>query len=155
MGDRSGAYDVGSQTKTYMKKIQLFIVVLLGFLCYSSILAADFPLIPSIANDFSDLGCSIHGTPLPVESSIADAFFICSHFVPDFDLHPHISVDIGTEDISLDTLIDTTDSTDDFEMKGHDESLTSPILKKIPSTTIRSIGLNTFNFPLEVSRLRI
>jgi hypothetical protein len=137
-----------------MKKLQLSIVIL-SFLCCSHAVAAVFTVVPAFAGSYSDLECSLQSAPAFEESSIADITFLYPNFDPDFDLHPHIFGDAGIEDVSLDTDIDTADSTDGSEMNDRGESLTSSALKEIPTFIVRSIALKVFNFPTEVSRLRI
>jgi hypothetical protein len=137
-----------------MKKLQLSIFIL-SFLWISHAIAGVFTVIPEFGINYSDLKCSLQSAPVSVESNISDITCLYPDVDPNFPLHPHISSDVGTEDINLDTDIDTADSSDGFEMNDRDVSITSPALKEIPVLIVQSIALKVFNFPPEVSRLRI
>ena len=137
-----------------MKKFQI-VIVILGFLCYSPALAAVFSANSCFVSDFSNIEYSISGMPLPMMSSSTDAVLLASNFNPDFDPYPNILGAVDAEDINLDTVVDTSDSTDDFEMKDHDPPLMLSTIKTIPASIIRIVSLKTINFPAEVSRLRI
>ena len=137
-----------------MKKLQLSIVIL-SFLWIFHAIAGVFSVIPAYGSNNSDLECCLQGVSAPVESDIADSVFLNSNFDPNFALHPNIFCDIGTEDINLDTDIDITDSGEGFEMNDRDVSLTSSVPIETTVLVVRSIALNVFNFPQEVSRLRI
>ena len=137
-----------------MKKLQLSIVIL-SYLWIFHAIAGVFSVIPAYGSNNSDLECCLQGVSVPVESNIEDSVFLYPNFDPNFALHPNIFSDVGTEDINLDTDIDTTDSGEGFEMSDRDVSLTSPALKEIPVLIVRSIALKIINFPPEISRLRI
>lgn len=92
---------------------------------------------------------------MSLETNIADSVFLCTDFDSNCILHPHISSDVGIEGMNLYIDIDTADSSDGFEMNDRDVSLTSPALKETPTIIVRSIALKIFNFPPEVSQLRI
>ena len=137
-----------------MKKLQLSIVIL-SFLWISHAMAGVFSVIPAYGSNNSDLECCLQGASVSVESNIADRVFLYPNFDPNCILHPYNSSDVGTEYINVDTDIDTADSAEGFEMNDRDVSLTSPAIKEIPVLIVRSIALKVFNFPPEVSRLRI
>jgi hypothetical protein len=137
-----------------MKKLQLPILIL-SFLWISHSVAGVFTVIPEFGINHSDLECSLQSAPASVVSNIADSTFLYTGLNPNFALRPPISTDVGTEDINVDTDIDTADSADGFEMNDRDVSLTSTALKEIPVLIVQSIALKVFNFPPEVSRLRI
>ena len=137
-----------------MKKLQLSIVII-SFLWIFYAIAGVFSVIPAYGSNNSDLECCLQGVSVPVESNNADSVFLYSNFDPNFALHPNIFSDVGTENINLDTDIDTTDSGEGFEMSDRDVSLTSPALKEISVLIVRSIALKIINFPPEISRLRI
>jgi len=137
-----------------MKKLQLSIVIL-SILWISHAIAGVFTVIPAFGSNYSDLKCCFQGASAFVETNIADSVFLYPNFDQNGVLHPHISSDVGIEDINLDTDIDTADSSDGFEMNDRAVSLTSSTLKKTPALIVRSIALKVFNFPPEVSRLRI
>jgi|GEM_PF-1014249 len=137
-----------------MKKLQLSILIL-SFLWISHAVAGVFTVIPEFGINYSNLECSLQSAPASVVSNIADSTFLYTGLNPNFALCPHISTDAGTEDINVDTDIDTADSAEGFEMNDRDVSITSQALKEIPVLMVRSIALKVFNFPPEVSRLRI
>ena len=137
-----------------MKKLQLSIVIL-SFLWISHAIAGVFTIIPAFGSNNSELECSLQGASVSVESNIADNVFLCPDFDSNCILHPHISSDVGIEGVNLYIDIDTADSSDGFEMNDRDVSLTSTLLKETPAIIVRSIALKIFNFPPEVSRLRI
>jgi hypothetical protein len=137
-----------------MKKLQLSILIL-SFLWISHAVAGIFTVIPEFGINYSNLECSLQSAPASVVSNIADSTFLYTGLNPNFALRPHISTDAGTEDINVDTDIDTADSADGFEMNDRDVSLTSTALKEIPALIVQSMALKVFNFPPEVSRLRI
>jgi hypothetical protein len=137
-----------------MKKLQLSIVIL-SFLWISHAIVGVFSVIPAYESNHSDSECCLQGAFVSVESNIADRVFLYPNFDPNCFLHPHISSDIGIEDMRFDVDIDTADSSDGFEMNDRVVSLTSPALKETPAIIVRSIALKIFNFPPEVSRLRI
>jgi hypothetical protein len=137
-----------------MKKLQLPILIL-SFLWISHAVAGVFTVIPEFGINHSDVEYSLQSAPASVVSNIADSTFLYTDTNPNFVLRPHISTDVGTEDINVDTDIDTADSADGFEMNDRDVSLTSTVLKDIPVLIVQSIALKIFNFPPEVSRLRI
>ena len=136
-----------------MKKLQLSIVIL-SLLWVSSAVAAVFTGIPSNGINSAKLD-SLHNVRVPVKSNVADFTFLYPGFDPDFALHPYIFSDVGTEDINLDTDIDTTDSAEKFGMNDRGALLTTLSLEDPPILMVRSFALNVFNFPPEVSRLRI
>ena len=137
-----------------MKKLQLSILIL-GFLWISHAVAGVFTVIPEFGINYSDLKCSLQSAPASVENNISDITYLYPDVDPNFSLHPYILSDFGTEDINVDTDIDTADSAEGFEMNDRDVSITSPALKEIPVLMVRSMALKVFNFPPEVSRLRI
>ena len=137
-----------------MKKLQLSILIL-SFLWISHAVAGVFTVIPEFVINYSDLKCSLQSAPATVVSNIADSTFLYTGLNPNFALSPHNSSDVGTEDINVDTDIDTPDSAEGFEMNDRDVSLTSTVIKEIPVLIVQSIALKVFNFPPEVSRLRI
>jgi hypothetical protein len=137
-----------------MKKLQLFIVML-SFLWISNGIAGVFTVRPAFGINYSELECSMQSSPESLEGNIADITSQYPDFDPKFAPPSYNSIDVGTEDINLDTDIDTTDSAEGFEMNDRDVSLTSPAIKEIPVLIVRSIALKVFNFSPEVSRLRI
>ena len=137
-----------------MKKLQLSIIIV-SFLWIFHTIAGVFSVIPAYGSNNSDLECCFQGVSVSVESDIADSVFLYPKFDPNFVLHSNIICDVETEDINLDTDIDTTDSGEGFEMNDRDVSLTSPVIKEIPVLIVRSIALKIINFPPEISRLRI
>lgn len=137
-----------------MKKLQLAILIL-SFLWISHDIVGVFTVIPGFGFNYSDLKCSLQSAPASVESNISDITSLYPDVEPNFTLHSSIFSGVGTEDINLDTDIDSTDSTEGSEMNDRDVSLKSPALKEIPVLVVRSIALKIFNFPPEVSRLRI
>lgn len=134
-----------------MKKLQLSIFIL-SFLWISHSIAGVFTVIPAFGINYSDLKCSLQSVPASVVSNIADSTFLYTGLDSNFALSPHISSDVGTEDIYVDTDIDAADSAEGFEMNDREVSLA---LKEIPVLIVQSIALKVFNFPPEVSRLRI
>jgi hypothetical protein len=136
-----------------MKKLQLSIIIL-SFLWIPHAIAGVFTAMPAFGSNYTNSKCWQQGASASVESSIADSVFLNQKFDPNYLLHTHISRDVGTEDARLDIDIDTTDS-DGFEMNDRDVSLTSPALIETAVSIVRSTALNVFNFPQEVSRLRI
>lgn len=137
-----------------MKKLQLSIFIL-SFLWIPHAIAGVFTPIPSFGSNYTNLKCCLQGASSSVESNIADSAFLHPNFDPNYLLHPHISKDVGTEDIRLDIDIDTADSAEGFEMNDRVVSLTSSVLVETAVSIVRSTALNVFNFPQEVSRLRI
>ena len=137
-----------------MKKLQLSILIL-GFLWISHAVAGVFTVIPEFGINYSDLKCSLQSAPASVESNISDITCIYPDVDPNFPPYPCIFNDVGTEDINVDTDIDTADSDEGFEMNDRDVSITSPVLKEIPLLIVQSTALKVFNFPPEVSRLII
>jgi len=133
-----------------MKKLQLPILIL-SFLWISHSVAGVFTVIPEFGINHSDLECSLQSAPGSVESNIADITFLS----PDVDIQPSISSDVVTEDINLDTDIDTGDPPEEFEMNDPGVSLTSSAPKENPVLIVRSLALKIFHFPPEVSRLII
>jgi hypothetical protein len=137
-----------------MKKLQL-LFVMLSFLWISHAIAGVFTMRPAFDINYSDLECSMQSSPAFLEGNIADITSLYPDFDPKFPPPSYNPIDVGTEDINLDTDIDTTDSAEGFEMNDRDVSLTSPAIKEIPVLIVRSIALKVFNFSPEVSRLRI
>jgi len=137
-----------------MKKLQLSIFIL-SFLWVSHAVAGVFTVIPAFSSNYSDLECRLQSVSASVESSISDITCLYSDVDPNFSPHPYIFSDVGIEHINVDTDIDTADSAEGFEMNDRDVSITSPALKEIPVLIVHSIALKVFNFPPEVSRLRI
>jgi len=118
-------------------------------------MAGVFTVIPAFGSNYSDLECSLESASASVESNISDITSLYPDFDPKFAPHSYNSIDVGTEYINVDTDIDTADSAEGFEMNDRDVSSTSPAIKEIPVLIVRSIALKIFNFPPEVSRLRI
>jgi len=137
-----------------MKKLQLSILIL-SFLCVSHAVAGVFTVIPEFGINYSDLKCTLQSASASVESNISDITCLYPNVDPNFSLRPYIFSEVGIEDINVDTDIDTADSAEGFEMNDRDVSITSPALKEIPVLIVQSIALKVFNFPPEVSRLRI
>jgi len=137
-----------------MKKFQLCIFIL-SFFWISHGIVGVFTVIPEFGINYSDLKYSLQSEPASVEYNISDIPCLYPDDESNFSFHPYIFSDVGTEDINLDTDIDTTDSAEGFEMNDRDVSLTSPAPNEISVLIVRSIALKIFNFPLEVSRLRI
>ncbi len=137
-----------------MKKLQLSILIL-SFLWVSHAVAGVFTVIPEFGINYSDLKCTLQSAPASVESNISDITCLYPNVDPNFSLRPYIFSEVGIEDINVDTDIDTADSAEGFEKNDRDVSITSPALKEIPVLIVQSIALKVFNFPPEVSRLRI
>jgi hypothetical protein len=137
-----------------MKKLQLFIVIL-SFLWISHAMAGVLMVTPAIGNNVSELSCCLECELESLENNIADRVFVYPDFDSNFALHPFISSDIRIEDIRLDIDVDTAESAEGFEMNDHNTPLTSSVLIETSALMVRSIALNVFNFPQEVSRLRI
>jgi len=137
-----------------MKKLQLSILIL-SFLCVSHAVAGVFTVIPEFGINYSDLKCTLQSASASVESNISDITCLYPNVDPNFSLRPYIFSEVGIEDINVDTDIHTADSADGFEMNDRDVSLTSTALKEIPVLIVQSMELKVFNFPPEVSRLRI
>jgi len=137
-----------------MKKLQLSILIL-SFLLIFHAIAGVFTVIPVSGNNSEELEYGLQSSTASVESNISDITSLYPDVDPNIALHLQISSDVGTEDINVDTDIDTADSAEGFEMNDREVSLTSPVLKEIPVLILRSIALKVFNFPPEVSRLRI
>ena len=137
-----------------MKKLQLSIFIL-SFLWISHAIAGVSTIIPEFGINYSDLKCSLQSVSVSVESNIPDITSLYSDVDPNFSFHPYIFSDVGIEDMNVYTDIDTADSAEGFEMNDRDVSITLPALKDIPVLIVQSIALKVFNFPPEVSRLRI
>jgi hypothetical protein len=133
-----------------MKRLHLSIVILSFFWVFHAFVAVA-TVIPVFDSNYVDLECRLQSLPASVESNIADITFLS----PDVDIHPYISSDVGTEDINLDTDIDTSDPPEESEMNDLGVSLTSSSPKETPVLIVRSLALKVFHFPPEVSRLII
>ena len=133
-----------------MKKLQLPIIILSFFWVLHAFVAVA-TVIPVFDSNYADLECRLQSAPASVESNIADITFLS----PDVDIHPSISSDVVTEDISLDTDIDTGDPPEEFEMDDPGVPLTSSVPKENPALIVRSLALKIFHFPPEVFRLII
>lgn len=137
-----------------MKKLQFFIVIL-SFLWIPHAIAGVLTAMPASGSNYTNLKCCLQGASTSVECNMADRVFLYTKCDPYCILHPHISNDTELEDIRLDIDIDTADPAERFEMNGRVGSLTSSILIETAVSIVRSTALNVFNFPQEVSRLRI
>lgn len=137
-----------------MKKLQLFIVIL-SFLWIPHAIAGVFMAMPTFGSNDTNLKCCLQGASASVECSMADRVFFYTNCDPYCILYPHISNDAGLEDIRLDIDIDTADPAEGFETNDLAGSLTSSVLMETAFSIVRSTELNVFNFPQEVSRLRI
>ena len=133
-----------------MKKLQLPIIIL-SFFFFFFVFVAVATVIPVFDSNYVDLEYRLQSAPASVESNIADITFLS----PDVDIHPSISSDVVTEDINLDTDIDTGDPPEEFEMNDHGVSLTSSAPKENPVLIVRSLALKISHFPPKVSRLII
>ena len=133
-----------------MKKLQLPIIILSFFWVLHAFVAVATVILLFDSN-YADLECRMQNAPASVESNIADITFLS----PDVDIHPSISSDVVTEDINLDTDIDTGDPPEEFEMNDSGVSLTSSAPKENPVLIVRSLALKISHFPPEVSRLII
>jgi hypothetical protein len=137
-----------------MKKLQLFIVIL-SFLWIPHALSGVLTEMPAFGSNYMNLNYCLQGASTSVECHMADRVFFYTNCDPNCILYPHIYNDGELEDFRSDIDIDTADSTEGFEMNDRVESLTSSVLIETASSIVRSTALNIFNFPQEVSRLRI
>jgi hypothetical protein len=137
-----------------MKKLQLFIVIL-SFLWISHATAGVFTAMPAFGSNFTNFKCCLQGASASVEGNMVDRVFFYTNCDPYCILYPHISNNAGLEDIRLDIDIDTADPAEGFETNDCVGSLTSSVLIETAVSIVRSTALNVFNFPQEVSRLRI
>jgi len=137
-----------------MKKLQLSIIIL-SFLWISHAFAGVLTTIPEFDINYSNLNCRLQSVSASVENNFSDITCLYSDVDPNFSLHPYIFSDLGIENINMYTDIDTADSAEGFEINDRDVSITSPALKEIPVFVVQSTALKVFNFPPEVSRLRI
>ena len=133
-----------------MKKIQLQIIILSFYWVLHAFIAVA-TVISVFDNNYVDLEYRLQSAPASVESNIADITFLS----PDVDIHLSISSDVVTEDINLDTDIDTGDPPEEFEMNDPGVSLTSSAPKENPVLIVRSLALKISHFPPKVSRLII
>jgi len=137
-----------------MKKLQLFIVIL-SFLWIPHAIAGVFTAVPAFGSNDTNLKCCLQDASASVEFSMADRVFFFTNCDPYCILYPHISNDAGLEDIRLDIDIDTADPAERFETNDCAGFLTPSALLETAFSMVRSTALNVFNFPQEVSRLRI
>ena len=137
-----------------MKKLQLSIIIL-SFLWISYAFAGVLTTIPEFDINYSNLNNRLQSVSASVENNFSDITCLYSDVDPNFSLHPYLFSDVGIEDINVYTDIDTADSAEGFEINDRDVSITSPSLREIPVFIVQSTALKVFNFPSEVSRLRI